>query len=470
MFKNIFLWILQKVFKVNTQTTQKEMEDNEKYAIEYERIDNINFNSIFSNKLANYVINDSNMNIQGTNERVKLLDNVGQSMWKKAKKMTSMGFGYGGLAIVPYVKGGKIYYNFVPQSRVTIDMMEGENITGATILADKKVINQAIGNPKIFIRWSNYKVQNGNITISQSFTDEKGNVVPVPDFWKNIQMKLTITDVDRVLFGFLKSPINNRRTNDKYGVPITYGCDATIKEIKDTMKQLCREYSLKEVFVGADATMFDGKNALPSNGLFKKLDSGEDGFFEIFDPQFRSYTDRLEELYRRLEHEIGTSAGIISTATTQNATATEIKRSMYDTFTIVDDMRTNIEKAMEDFMYAANVLANAYNLTQQGDYELGFDWSYSLLEDSQEAWNQLMAANGKGIISNLELRQWLKPDETLEDAKKAIEEIRKEEPTTEDLLGNNDEDTNIEDEEKPVDKKKTENKDKEVNKEDAKKE
>lgn len=109
VFKNIFLWILNNVFHISTQTTQKEMEDNEKYAVEYERIDNINFNAIFSNKLANYVISDSNLNITGENKRVDLLNNVSQSMWKKAKKITSMGFGYGGVVIVPYVKGGKIY-------------------------------------------------------------------------------------------------------------------------------------------------------------------------------------------------------------------------------------------------------------------------------------------------------------------------------------------------------------------------
>ena len=71
MLKNIFLWILQNVYKINTQTTLKEVEDNEKYAIEYEAIDNINFNAIFSNKLANYVINDSNLNITGENKRAE---------------------------------------------------------------------------------------------------------------------------------------------------------------------------------------------------------------------------------------------------------------------------------------------------------------------------------------------------------------------------------------------------------------
>lgn len=438
MFQKFIMWIFR-LFNIQSQTTQKEVEDNQKYAVEYERIDEINFNSIFSNKLANYVINDSNVNITGENARVELLDKTTQSMWKKAKKITSMGFGYGGVILVPYVKSGKIYYNIVSQSRVTIDEVEGENIIGATIIADKRTVNRGIGNSKTYYRLTNYRVRNGNIEITQKFTDENGHEVAVPDFWKNIELKKVITGVDRALFGYIKSPINNRKTDDKYGVPITYGCDSTIAEIKETMKQLYREYKLKEAFVGADSTMFDGKDSLPLNGLFKKVDAGDDNFFEVFDPAFRPFTERLQELFKRLEHEIGTSAGILSEVNTANATATEIKRSMYDTFTIVDDMRSNIEKGIEDFLYSANVLANAYNLTPQGEYEVSFDWDYSLLEDSQEAFSQLITAQSKGIVSEVEVRQWLKPDETLEDSQKAIDEIKASEPTVEQIVGNEEE-------------------------------
>ena len=436
MFQKFIMWIFN-IFGIQTQTTQKEVEDNQKYAVEYERIDEINFNSIFSNKLANYVINDSNVNITGENARVELLDKTIQSMWKKAKKITSMGFGYGGVILVPYVKSGKIYYNIVSQSRVTIDEVEGENIIGATIIADKRTVNRGIGNSKTYYRLTNYRVRNGNIEITQKFTDENGHEVAVPDFWKNIELKKVITGVDRALFGYIKSPINNRKTDDKYGVPITYGCDSTIAEIKETMKQLYREYKLKEAFVGADSTMFNGKDSLPLNGLFKKVDAGDDNFFEVFDPAFRPFTERLQELFKRLEHQIGTSAGILSEVNTQNATATEIKRSMYDTFTLVDGMRSNIEKGIEDFLYSANVLANAYNLTPQGDYEVSFDWDYSLLEDSQETFGQLITAQAKGIISEVEIRQWLKPDETLEDSQKAIEEIKASEPSVEQIMANN---------------------------------
>ena len=434
MLKNLWMWILTNVFKVQTQTTQKEIDDNSRYAKLYESIDDINFNAIFSNKLANYTVSDSTMNIEGENARVDLLNMTGQSMWKKAKKITSMAFGYGGVIIVPYVKGGKIYYNLVPQDRLTIDEMDGELITGATVLAEKKVIGGDV-NTKVYLRWTNYQVNNGNMVITQQFSDEKGNRIPVPDFWKDIQEVRTITNVDRVLFGYIKSPINNRRANDKYGVPITYGCEATILEIRETMKQLIREYELKEAFVGVDATMFNGKNKLPDNGLFKKIDSTNDDFFQIYDPQFRDYTIRLQELYKRLEHEIGTSAGILSEITTQNATATEIKHAMFDTFTICDDMRSNIEKGLDDFFYACNVLANAFNLSPQGEYQLSFDWSYSLLEDTQTEWAQLTYGQSKGIVKEVELRQWLFPDETLEESQKAIDEIKEEQPSIDDLLG-----------------------------------
>ena len=436
MLKNIFLWIVQNLFKSTSETTNKEVDENSKYAKLYESIDDLNLASVFANKLANYTVSDSNMNIDGDNARVELLDKVGQSMWKKAKKITAMAFGYGGVIIVPYVKGGKIYYNLVPQNRLTIDETDGELITGATVLAEKKVISGTISQTT-YLRWTNYKVENGNMVITQQFSDEKGNKIPVPEFWKDIQEVRTITNVDRVLFGYIKSPINNRRADDKMGVPITYGCDATILEIKETMKQMIREYELKECFVGADVTMFNGKNALPQNGLFKKIDSTSDDFFEVFDPQFRDYTIRLQELYKRLEHEIGTSYGILSEVSTQNATATEIKKSMYDTFCITDDMRSNIERGMEDFFYACNVLANAFNLSPQGEYELSFDWSYSLLEDTATEWSQLTWAQTRGIISEVELRQWLKPDETLEESQKAIEEIKEQTPTVEDILGNN---------------------------------
>ena len=435
MLSKIWTWILEKLFHVSTETKQKDVENNTKYAFEYERIDDINFNAIFSNKLANYVVNDSSVTIEGNNPRTELLNKTTQSLWKKAKKIISMGFGYGGLFLVPYVKGNKEYYTLVPQSRVTIDSTDGDLITGATILAEHKEITKGMGNTKTYIRWTNYRLENGNCIIEQKFSDETGQEIPTPSFWQNILLKQTISNVDRVLLGYIKSPINNRKANDKYGVPITYGCEATILEIKETMKQMIREYELKEAFVGVDATLYDAKGSLPSSGLWRRIDSGRDDFFEVYDPQFRDYTTRLQELYKRLEHEVGTSRGILTDPLSSYQNTDETRRAMQDTSSIIDAMRENFEKGLEDFIYALNVLANAYSLSPQGDYSITYDWSYYFVESTTDTWNQLMAGYSKGVVSKEELRAFIYPSEDDETRKKILKQIQEENPSVDDLLG-----------------------------------
>lgn len=439
MLKNIFLWILN-IFKKKTETRPTELEENQKYANDYERIDQINFDAIFSNKLANYVINDSEIVVSGENERAKRFDEMAQSMWKNSKKIVSMGFGYGGTFLVPYTKGNKLYYNKTPQNRVTIDDTDGDIITGCTVLADQKVITKNYTSTT-YIRLASYKIDNGNLVIEQAFVNEDGKQIPVPEFWQNIPLKIVISNVEKVPLGYIKSPINNRKSNDKYGVPITYGTEATQKEIKDCLKQIAREFKVKEAFIGADATMFNKDDKLPADGVYRKVDSGRDDFWEIFSPDIResSYYARLQELYKRLEHEVGTSSGILSDLETQNATATEIKKSMYDTFSICDDMRTNFEKGIKDFFDGCAVLANAYNLIPQGEYDINFNWSYGLIEDTTAEWSQLTTGHNIGVVSKAEVRQWLKPDETLEEAEEKVKEIAENEASLNDLLGINDE-------------------------------
>ena len=448
MLQNIFLWIAEHIFKIKTQATNREFRDNDTYSKEYKRIDQINFTAIFSNKIANYIANDSNIDVNGDNERAKYFNELAQSIKRKLKKISSMVLGTGGIAIVPYVKNKRIYYNLVLQDRVTIDNKTGDLITGATILAESKVISDLISQ-KIYYRWTNYQIVNNNLIIQQKFTDENGAELPdIPEFWANIPTTTTISNVDRVPLGFIISPANSRRIKDDYGVPITYGCDSTIEEIRECLKQITREFKAKEAFIGVDYTLFkkdkNGGIELPDNGLYRKFNSDKDDFWEVFSPDIResSYYARLQELYSRLEKEVGTSAGILTEIKTADATATAIRKSLYDTFTIVDDMRDNIEKGLEDFFKACDVLANAYGVVKAGKYELSYDWDCSLFEDTQTTFSQYTAGVSEGVVSKAELRRFIFSNESLEDSKKAVEEIAKENDEISNLLDYEDKEDN----------------------------
>jgi hypothetical protein len=292
-------------------------------------------------------------------------------------------------------------------------------------------------NNSVYCRYADYTLKDNNLSIKYRATKDNNPIsLESVEEWKDIK-DTNITNVTKMPFAYIKSPIDNRKEDSNYGVPITYGCDKQMTEIKVTLEQILREYNLKEPFVGADSTMFKGDDALPSNGLYKKINSGEDNFWEIFDPPYRdtSLYNKLMNQCALLEKQVGTSRGILTDPLSTYQNTQETRRALHDTFSIVDDIRTSLEEGIEDFLYACDILANYYNLSPMGKYNLVTDWSYSYIEDENQIWNQMVAGKNNGVIKKVELRQYLKPEETLEEAQKAIEEIEASEPTTKDLLG-----------------------------------
>lgn len=407
-------------------------EENNRFVYDYEDTSDINFTAIFSNKLANYTMSDSNIDITGDCKRAELMQDVIIRLNKKRKRLVARILGTGGVLAIPYVARRKIYFDIITQNRFIINKKIGEDIIDCTILADHIVKDQ-----KNYYRWADYTLEDDNLYIRYRATVESS---PIPmeqiEEWKGIQ-DIAIKNVAKMPFMYVKSPIDCRKECNDYGVPITYGCKKQISKIMKTLNQIEREFDLKEVFVGADSTMFRGPGALPTNGLYKKIDAGDENFWEVFDPAFRDTPlfNKLMQQCSMLEKQIGTSKGIITEVQTSNATATEIKKMLKDTFDIVDDIRDILEDGLNDFLYACDVLANYYNLTPQGDYELSFDWSYDLLEDSNTTFAQLQAGVNNGTIRKAEFRQFLKPNETLEEAQTVIDEIKKDSPSTKDLLG-----------------------------------
>jgi len=72
-----------------------------------------------------------------------------------------------------------------------------------------------------------------------------------------------------------------------------------------------------------------------------------------------------------------------------------------------------------------------------GDYEINYDWSYDLLENTQETFSQLIQGLNNNVVQEFELRQFLFPSEDIEESKKVVEEIREiKEPDIESIIGN----------------------------------
>lgn len=435
--------IILQLFGKTPTTTDEEILRSKTDMSAYQNTTDLNPTAIFATALSVHAFGDSSISITDANgestRRTQLLDEIAQKHWKNIKQNIAVGNGCGMIAAIPYSVnnglGRKIYIDVVSKDRMFVTGTQGDEITTITVLSDHRQIGF-----KDYYRWTDYSVSNGVYTIIQRATKDQSPcpLDCVPD-WANIAEVTKISGVDRLPIGIYKCPTSNRRPSTIDGVPITYGCDKTINRIKETLKQIDEEYSKKGIKVFADRRMFTKDTKISSSIFQVKGAQGMDDkpFFEIFSPEFRdtSLFHRLTENFAMLEKEVGTSRGVVTDVQSNNATATEIKRATYPTFALCDDIHTNTQAYFDGLMYGVNVLCNYYGLFPDSEYKINYDWSYAMLEDTDTTFRQLSEGHSKGAISTVDLRQFIKPEETMDEAKAAVEEIRENNPTLSMLIG-----------------------------------
>lgn len=428
--KSIWVFILRLFGKERTPT-EGAVQENGIFAAGYRDVERINFTAIFASKLSTLALCGSTVDVVGRGKRATLLDQCAAEVWLQMKKISSGMLGMGGCALVPYVQEGKILFDMVPQERIVISKRIGERITSATILADQRK-----EGARVYYRWVDYTVKDNMLYITNRVTDGDGRVC-FYEGWSEIADHI-IGGVDRVLFSFLRSPIDQRGGMTDYGVPITYGCDSLIQEIHQCLDEIREEFQLKQVRIFADERLFKrdevtGRRLMPSKAFVSGNLEASSSMMEVFSPELRhsSYYARLLELFTLLERAVGTSRGVLTTPESRGATATEIKAGLYDTFAMVSDIRGVIEAGIREYLRACEVLINYYNLAPLGEHQVVFDWDYSLVESSQESWAQMKEAVALGLRSKGEARQWLCPDETLAEAEAKIHTMKEVEIATE---------------------------------------
>ena len=319
----------------------------------------------------------------------------------------------------------------------------GRAITAATVLAGRAEVDG-----HTYYRWTAYALENGVQTISTRVTDASGHVVPpeTAPQWAGLAGEVAIAGVERLTLAFLRSPADDRREGGVYGVPITYGCEALMREIGEHMRLIGREYRLTRPMLGLSAEMwrdpFDGGETGIAR-VRRTVQDGEEPFIPIegaydegktpwlvYAPEIRheAMYARLDRLFALLEKAVGTSRGILTAPETGAATATEIRAANHDTFALVSAIRRMWEAALADMAYAADVLCEFYGLTPRGargEYAVGVDWDMSLFESSQESFSQLCELHDRGLLSGAELRQWVRGG-TLAEAEEAVGKVDRE--------------------------------------------
>lgn len=431
------------------------------YSEKYEDITGENVTATLSNKLAKKVFGDSTMEVAGTTKRADFVRSILAPFFDEdAGFITSQAFGKGGMVVVPVVSGGGVVFTAVNQERVYVSKRSGRNPTAVTLLAETAMIDG-----DLFRRWMDYDLDpSGLQTIRTVVTDEMGAEVPFASVpaWTDIEPEVSIANTDRLLLGFLTCPTDNRKERRTYGVPITYGADRQVNEYVEHQNIFAREFRLSRMMLGLDAAYWSNKTDVKAQDVRdigfvhrtvqdselpfipierNRLDGDND--WSVYAPaiRFEAMLGRANYLATQLENTCGLSHGLLSERPQVSYTnRDEVRAVNYDTYCVVRDMRRGLEAMLRDLAYAVDVFAERFGLTPAGgrdSYVLSFDWDLSMIESSQQTYEQLREGRADKVISRAEHRQWIKGG-TLEEAKAAIAEIDEEEPGIGALLGNGD--------------------------------
>ena len=425
-FFGYFRKVFFRLFKKKAKESRFESRKENQWDAEYESIDKINFAEIFASRLTNYTLDGFSFRCDDEDITAavdRLID--------KSYKWVQMAYGVGRVFLVPYIVEGKIYTDIIPQGRAWVTSSIGDDVIGIGVLADIRTENN-----RRFYRLASYEYDPvaKTFTVENKAINDNGAEIALTTFkeWESIEPLITFKGVEKPLFAFCDCPKDNRTTDKLQGAPITFGCDDTIKEIRELLKQYAEEYDRKQTWLGVDRLML-GKDGKPDSRLFRTFDGkSTENLFEIFSPDIRdnAYRQRMLDLFSRLEKQVGTSNGILTPADTANATATQVRRSMYDTLAMVNQMRKSVDKAIEALTYCYIVYYGIIGKSVPAETVVATVWDDPMLYDASERFSQLMQARGTAV-SDEEVRQFLYPNEDYEETKARVQEIRESTPEPE---------------------------------------
>lgn len=223
--------------------------------------------------------------------------------------------------------------------------------------------------------------------------------------WAGLLEEVAIQNVDKPLYGVLKTPhANNIDIDSPLGLPVFY--DA-IEELKDL--DIAYSRNAKEVFDSKRTVLLDSDRLVPSGGKVSNTlkgfeqakqdmrlpdylkivygSAGKENLYEEINPELNTDTrlTGMNALLSQIGYKVGFSNGyFVFDEKTGMVTATQVESDDRRTIQFVKDVRDKLEACLDGLIYAMNVFADLYDLAPVGVYEIVYDFgdiTYNREED-----------------------------------------------------------------------------------------
>ena len=440
----------------NAITSWEKIYENEADWLKKDEVESLELGSAIANEFTRLTTLEMKTEITGS-ARADFLNEQYKKMLESLNDNLEIGNAVGGLIFKPYVKDNKLYVDLVKGSCFypTEFNSSGEVIAGIftsqltkgddiyTRLEYHKFYEKALENNVSYII-KNIAYKTNNISVLGTKVD----LIKVAE-WANIQEETAIQYIEKPLFSYYKPPIaNNIDPESPIGVSVYARAVDLMKKADKQFGRIDWEYeaSEKAVYVDELATKptqnQDKRKSFTVNKLkgrlYKTLNTGTEkaDFFKDYSPEIRDEAlwRGLNKILQRIEFNVGLAYGTLSEPNTVDKTATEIKSSKQRSYATVSKMQENLQKALENLIYAMDVLTTLYNLAPQGNYEVSFNWDDSLIVDTEREQTLQMQEVNAGLRSKIKYIMF-RYGLTEEQAKQELELINQEKISMQEAFG-----------------------------------
>ena len=322
-----------------------------------------------------------------------------QAVISDIRKYTEYACAKGGLAMKPYASEGHIEVDMVQADRFFPTKFNSRGEVTAAVFAESLTVGQ-----KVYTRLEYHQHEgtmyhiNNKAFVKQDLDNVEvlGKEVPltaVPE-WANLQEEVTLKNVKMPLFAYFKIPnANNVDDTSPLGVSVYSRAINDIKEADNQWTRLLWEFEGSELAIDADITLFKkddkGNYEFPKgkDRLFRMMDLDDNAEkYKVFAPAIRdeNLINGFNAILRRIEFNVGLAYGTLSDPDTVDKTAEEIKTSKQRSYSTVSDIQKSLQTALEQLVYAMDVMAQLSGLSGRKKYEMSFDWDDSIVIDKEQ--------------------------------------------------------------------------------------
>ena len=338
-----------------------------------------------------------------------------QAVISDIRKYTEYACAKGGLAMKPYASEGHIEVDMVQADRFFPTKFNSRGEVIAAVFMETVTIGKQVYTRLEYHRHDEktatyYIINKAFVRQDLDNVEVLGKEVPlsaVPE-WADLEETVTIINVKKPLFAYFKIPnANNVDDSSPLGVSVYSRAVDDIKEADYQWTRILWEFEGSELAIDGDVSLFkrkeNGEFDLPKGKerLFRMMDFDDDKEqYKVFAPPIRdeSLINGFNAILRRVEFNSGLAYGTLSDLNTVDKTAEEIKTSKQRSYSTVSDIQKALQKALEQLIYAMDVIAQLSNLNGGKQYEVSFDWDDSIVIDKEQELQSMQQDATAGLI------------------------------------------------------------------------